>query len=112
MLLLSAVSVSHLCSVKVLRERVMGIPCTSVWKEKNRSGLVKRTMNREKEMERGWRGQAVGEPHQGLISLTLGWNSWSDTGFLSAIVHLDSAAKVDPVNQQLSVKYIFNGSNF
>lgn len=81
-------------------------------RKKNRSGLVKRTMNREKEMERGWRGQAVGEPHQGLISLTLGWNSWSDTGFLSAIVHLDSAAKVDPVNQQLSVKYIFNGSNF
>lgn len=31
--------------------------CTSVFKEKNRSGLVKRTMNRE-EMERGWRGNA------------------------------------------------------
>lgn len=32
--------------------------------------------------------------------------------FSHRALNLDSAAKVDPVNQQLSVKYIFNGSNF
>lgn len=91
---------------------------TSVSKEtKEGSGPVNRTMNREKEMGRGWRGQEWEEPHQGLISLSLGWNSWNDTSFFSVIVYWTSVqlAKVAFLNKLLqhtfSDKCFFNGSH-
>ncbi len=63
--------------------------CTSVLKEKNRSCLVKRTMNKGGDGER--LGRDCKDLHPGLISLTLGSNSWSSTSFLSAMMHSTSA---------------------
>lgn len=68
----------------------MGITCgTAHLSEREKTGLVERTMDRGEDGERLER--ECRRRHQSLISLTPGSNSWSD-GFLPSSA-LDSAAR-------------------